>query len=290
MDDDALECLRERLLKRISGNVEGPVYQGAAPGELSIANSAVILQDQAWRVLRFLGRGVLNLPEDEYIDGRWVTQVDDHSYHRLELLLDLIASRFAAYTVFGSSDRVDVYRVSGVTECVPRDRVTVTDWLRILVRDQALTSVSEEYARDALAAITLRPNETWREAANRVLLAFRASLVDHRRPYTTEATYFWRLITTQQLMELYERIIEVISPAIPAHRSTLDSILHEKVAAIEINLEPFPNEWPNPMGQSMQLRGDVAQGLYDNFVGVLTTTHTLLRRHRRRSDSRNLGC
>ena len=58
-------------------------------------------------------------------------------------MLELIATGGTTATALLSSTHVNVYRISGGTEYVRTEKVTATDWLRLLVREQALANGSK---------------------------------------------------------------------------------------------------------------------------------------------------
>lgn len=79
VEANQLAKVNERVLRRIAGTISIPVYMGTAPGEFTIENSAVLRQDKIWSTLRQAGRGTLQLPTDEFVDGKWVTRVDKYT-------------------------------------------------------------------------------------------------------------------------------------------------------------------------------------------------------------------
>lgn len=85
---------------------------------------------------------------------------------------------------------VMVCRIIGGTDFVRHDQITAADWLRLLVREQALSSAFAGNARDTLASITLIKGESWQSAAERVLLRFKATLANASRPHSTEIDFF----------------------------------------------------------------------------------------------------
>ena len=81
--------LVERVRKRISGALACPVFGGPAAGTLSIANSAVMLQQKVLSTLRNVDSGAMRLEADQYKEGRWITAADELTPRRVELLTDL---------------------------------------------------------------------------------------------------------------------------------------------------------------------------------------------------------
>ena len=87
------------------------------------------------------------------------------------------------------SQSVVVYRISGQCEPTQVRHVTVTDWLRLLVREEGLNSEAKHAALEALDSITTKPDESWLSATTRLVSAFRATRIDPDRPIVTEATF-----------------------------------------------------------------------------------------------------
>lgn len=78
-------------------------------------------------------------------------------YH--DLPVDLLPIDDTTAVDISSMTRAIVYSISGETEYVRHDQVTVTDWLRLLVHEQAIVRDSVDRAREPLSAITLPMGE-----------------------------------------------------------------------------------------------------------------------------------
>lgn len=121
-------------------------------------------------------------------------------------------------------------------EAVPFEEVTVTDWLRLIVRQQGLTNDYQVFPDNALSSITLRPAESWASAAARVLVAFRATPVDPARPRVTEPAFG---VTYQRSIKtFYERAVEVVLPNV-VDRVKVSGLLHIQFIAVDETLEPL---------------------------------------------------
>lgn len=79
-----------------------------------------------------------------------------------------------------------MYLITGEVVENQHSEVTAIDWLRLFVRERALTGGAAEFAQAALSAVSLKSAEAWTAAAARVLLALRASLANPGRPHATE--------------------------------------------------------------------------------------------------------
>ena len=174
------------MKKLIAGSKPSSVYEGPSEGELTVSNSAVTLQYKIATALSNTEYGALRLPEDQLIDGEWITQVDEYSARRREFLTELIVPYSHTYFALTSTGPVDVILVTGKQIQRPKNQVTLTDWLRLLVREEALDDSSLDYAKSALANVRKKPGEAWTTAAERVFLAFRATMIDSERPKCAE--------------------------------------------------------------------------------------------------------
>ena len=246
-----------------------PVFGGPSAGALSIANSAVMLQQKVLSTLRNVDSGAMRLEPDQYIDGKWTTMPDELTPRRLELLTDSTHDFLSVSHQFAAAEFVPVYLVTGEVVEEPHSEVTVTDWLRLFVREQALTGGAVEFAQAALSAVTLKPAEAWTAAATRHLLAFRASLANSERPHVTEQLFFWHFITPLEMTTLYDRVVQVLLPN-PLDRVDVNGLMHEKVHMIATTLRPMRMEGHDPMGEAMRLRGEVAERLFREFIAVLS--------------------
>ncbi|CAB1110205.1 unnamed protein product [Ectocarpus sp. CCAP 1310/34] len=220
-------------------------------------------------VLRTLDSGVIALEPDVFLNGYWATQPDVHTGRRRELLTDLLHEHLLTHNQITSADTVQVYRITGEVVDTPRDSVTATDWLHLIVREHALTGGAVEYANAALQAMMLGTPKSMPTAAVRVLAAFRATLVDPDRPHITEQRFFWRYISAVQMIALFERVTEVLLPN-PVDRAGVNGLLHERIHSVSTTLQKLRQESHHPMGDHMSHRGKVAESLFREFVAVLS--------------------
>ena len=261
--------LVQRVRKQIAGSLPCPVFGGRTAGALSIANSAVMLQQKVLSTLRNVDSRAMRLEPDQYIDGKWTTMPDELTPRRVELLTDLTHDFLSVSHQLATAEFVPVNLITGEVVEKPHSDVTATDWLRLFVREQALTGGAVEFAQAALSAVTLKPAEAWTAAATRVLLAFRASLANSERPHVTEQLFFWRFITPLEMTALDDRVVEVLLPN-PLDRVGVNGLMHEKVHMIATTLRPMRMEWHDPMGEAMWLRGEVAEALFRELIAVLS--------------------
>jgi len=210
----------------------------------------------------------LKLEPDLWINGRWVTVADSETPRRVELLTDLIQEYLSVSNQLASAEMVTVYRISGEVESIPRAQVTATDWLRLLVREHALSAGAVTFARSALDNLQRKDNEAWNAVAARVLLAFRATLANADRPYITESALFWRFVTILELKTLYEKLLEVLLP-LAVDRLGLQGTLHTKAHETDVALRAFRMEWHDPMSANMTARGVTAERMFRDLVSVL---------------------
>ena len=270
LDSSQPAKLIDRMRKRIAEDKLCPVYGGPSAGPLPIANSAVLLQDKIMSVFRTVESGKLRLEPDVYVDGRYVRFADDFAPRRVELISDLVQEYLSVSQQVANADHVHVYLITGEVGSKPHHEVTATDWLRLYVREHALTGGAAELARSAFSGLALTPGEGWSAAAARILTIFRATRADPKRPYLTEQALFWRFATPVDLLQLYDRVVEVLLPN-PFDRNRVSAILHETAYETTSSLSPLRMEWHDPLGEAMARRGMVAEKLFRKFVGVLSS-------------------
>ena len=255
----------DQLRQLITGGMKCPVFSGSKPGELSICNSAVMLQDKIASTLSTHELGELRLPRDKQDARGFHIRPDAYIFRRRELLIGLVGDNLLTHYQLTSSEPVKIVTLLGATAVLHPEHVTLTDWLRILVREQALVVDSTDMAREAFYAVQIRPGEKWKNVASRLVRNFRAVVADPDRPHASEATYFWRYVTERQLYELFERVIDAVLTN-PLDRLSLNSLLHDAVARVKREVQPLPIAFHDPLGLDMQKRGQVTEHVFSGFV------------------------
>lgn len=163
----------DRIRTRVVGSLTAPFYGGPSPGPLTESNCAVLFEEKLRGAFRTLESGVVALEHDQMVDGVWMTVPDQYTRRRNEFLSELVQDHLATRDLMESAEIVEVWSITGGEVFTkPRQNVTCIDWLRLLVREQALTNVAKELASDALEAVSRKPSEAWAAAAARVLKVF----------------------------------------------------------------------------------------------------------------------
>lgn len=140
--------LTDRAKKKI-GSL--PCYGGASGGEQTVSNNAVVLYRKVQSVLAFNEFGVdLQLEQDEWVDGQWVTVQDTLTRYRVEIVRETLHEHLETYQQMMATGSVAVYLISGEVVMKQRDQVTAGDWLRLLLREHASTAGAVDHARNAL--------------------------------------------------------------------------------------------------------------------------------------------
>ena len=146
-----------QLRQLITGGIRCPAFTGSKTGELSICNSAVMLQDNITGTLNTHELGGLRLPRDEQDVRGFRIRPDAHIFRRRELLIRLIGDNFLSHYRLTSSEPVTMVTLTGETAVLDPDHITLTNWLRIVVREQALVIDSTDMAREASFTVQVRP-------------------------------------------------------------------------------------------------------------------------------------
>ena len=84
------------------------------------------------------------------------------------------------------------------------EEATATDWLRLLVREEALSAPARRVAVKTLDAM-LNPGEALSVAPNRLVRVYRAAAAKADQPHVSEATYFWRYASVDNIKDLISR-------------------------------------------------------------------------------------
>ena len=163
----------DQLRQLIMGGMICPVFSGSKAGELSICNSAVMLQEKIARTLSTHELGELRLPRDEQDAKGFHIRPDAYTFRRRELLIGLVGDNLLTHYQLTASEPVKVVTMLGATAVLHPELVTLTDGLRILVREQALAVDSTDMAREAFYAVQVRPREEWRNVASLLVRNFR---------------------------------------------------------------------------------------------------------------------
>jgi len=130
----------------------------------------VLFQDYVENKLAIAANGALRLPADvEVTPGKWITKLDRHSPSRRQLLKELVSEQLGVYDRLTSNGKVVVTRISGHQDLIEPDAVSMTDWLRIMVQEEATRDPSHSAAKEALNHLELRPREALTVAASRLV-------------------------------------------------------------------------------------------------------------------------
>ena len=259
----------DRIRKRIVGNLSTPFFGGPSPGPLTEPNCAVFLEEKLRSSFRTLESGVVRLEPDEMVNGVWTTMPDQYTPRRVELLSEFVHDHLATRDAMNSDEPVEVWSITGEVQRKQKEDVTGTDWLRLLVREQALTSISKELALAALDAVSRQPNEAFAAAAARVVKTFRASFANPDRPCVSETQFFWRFVTESDMRILFNHLTDVLMPN-PFERNGVSGLLLDHTQRISESLRKLRLEWHDPCSQVMVARGVETHRLYKTFAEILS--------------------
>ena len=138
------------------------------------------------------------------------------SHLRIDLLGDVISDQLDTHAKFSAKEPTTIIRVSGEHDTVKPEEATATDWLRLLLREEALCAPARRAAVKAQDAMKLDPGEALSVAANRLVRVYRAAAAKADRPHASEATYFWRYASVDNIKDLISRFCEIVKPVMAA--------------------------------------------------------------------------
>lgn len=266
------ECMQlgklfDRCSKKISGG-KLPCYAGPAPGPFTIGNSATMLSRKFESVLRFSELGGVELEQDQFLGGRWLTVPDPYTTYRCELLRGLLHESLQVAQLMASTGQVVVYLISGDPWTKDRDQITCRDWLRLVVREHANSAGSLVYARSALKDVRLGPNESAAAAATRVVDAVIASNIDPEHPAAHE--FFWTLATEEQMMQLIDRTLEAFGGGSLATILAAQPLRLTKCDEVRRLMRRHRVYKHDPKHPDMKARGDALHLFYNDLVAMVS--------------------
>ena len=220
-------------------------------------------------MLQTLESGAVRLEPDVIVDGVWSTVPDEYTPRRNEMLSEFVQGHLATRDAMDSEQPVEVWSITGEVMLKQKHEVTCTDWLRLLVREQALTSGARELAETALHAISRQPNEAWAAAAARVVKVYRAWFASADRPFMSETRFFWRFVTEADMNMLFTRLADVLMPN-PFERNGVSGLLLEHSNRVSECMRKLRFEWHDPMSAKMEERGETTRKLFKSFADVLS--------------------
>ena len=159
--------------------------------------------DKLTKTLRNMEQGIWALPADVFTSaGDYRPVPGAMTPSRKELLSELIADHLGTHDELQSGRTVEVPFITGSFAPLPPDEISVTVWLRKLVRESALQPGAADAARLALDNVGDKQGEAWSAAARRLVILYRAFTVDAEMPHASEEVYFWRYISERQQQDL----------------------------------------------------------------------------------------
>lgn len=278
----------ERIRKRILGDRSAPFYGGPSSGPLTEANCAVFLEEKVRSSFRTLESGVIKLEPDVLVDGMWTTVPDEYTQRRIEMISEFLHDYLATRDAMDSDEPVEVWSVTGQVQRKQKHEVTGTDWLRLLVREQALTSGAVGLAELALEGVTREPNEAWSAAAARVVKHFRVTRINPDRPCASESQYFWRFLSELEMKTLFNRLADVLMPS-PFERVGVSGLLLEHTSRISEELRMLRLNMHDPCGEDMVARGVITHRLFKKFADVLSSQSVSCKPPAAKKGSKSVG-
>lgn len=266
------------MIKSIHAFLENPecspLYKGIDCGmNISGRNNPVIFQEHVLHPLRCVSRGAWEMPVDSHKrvhDGPVVCQPfpDELTCYHRKLILELIPLDVALSHNFVNDSFVEVPIITGSFANIESTEVSVSEFLRMLVRNSLQSCASKFSAQEALQRIRIGETEAYMTAAQRLVLYCRAWIAEHDRPHISEAFYFWRFVTEDQLQDLLGRFLRMVCPNYSKEELLKFSLLRAQVQ-VSNELQPFRIENAMPLSDHMVNRGNAARSLFNDFVVLL---------------------
>ena len=164
---------------------------------------------------------------------------------------------------------VVVNHVTRKCEIIPASQATATDWLRMLVREKAITPAAKEASQLALDSITLKSGESWIASSTLLVRYKRTTLADSDRPHNTEQTFFWRYISESHLKGVMKRLARLLVPS-DMERYGVIALANVYMTECSELLRSRPVSKQDTMGTAIQERGARTKELYNRYARVLS--------------------
>lgn len=237
--------------------------------KLSIHNDPIAFTDEVRRVMQIEEGGIWAFPQDQLLSDGYTRPLPDAlTPLRVEGFSKMFQPNLATRTSMRPGSTVSIYLVTGGRLRVPFEQVTATDWARLLVAEVARNPGARAASADALTNIALEAGEAWASAASRLVLNVRAKLVDPNRPFASEETYFWRLLSSTNLADLIDRTLQLFMPS-QQDRLSMESHVLGVNKRIEKYIAPWAIDITNPTEPHMVARGDAIKHIHTEFVSDL---------------------
>ena len=240
-------------------------------------NNPVLFQDKVSKVLSTTDGGIWALtPDDPAISGLSHLRpvLDRRTPLRREWLQEFIGDHLGTHDELTSTEVVEGPAIDGSFAQIRAQEMSATVRLRTLVREGMMQSGAREAAAAALNDIAVGEADSWKAASRSLVLVYGAYTTDPVRPHISEAGFFWRDITEQQLTDLLECLVQLLLRS-AFDQSGLQGVVHERLLHIQVEVRPFQIDYVIPTGPTMTLRGEKTEGFYGGIVELVSTRKTV---------------
>ena len=145
----------------------------------------------------------------------------------------------------------------------------MTDWLQIMVQEEAIRDPSHSAAKEALNHLDLKPRDAFAVAASRFVKLSRATVSEANRPHNSEAFFFPRYASVEVFLDLVNRFCSLVEKS-----SITAECLWAKYSHTAVKKHSdHPINKSDPMESLMQSRGQVSKKLFSEFVDSIQMHH-----------------
>eukprot|EP00904_Undaria_pinnatifida_P011935 jgi/Undpi1/7872/HiC_scaffold_24.g10344.m1 len=255
----------DRLVKEMG--VEGrksayeSVLQPEAVKRLSMKNDPVLFLDELTKV--FARHPNWTMPKDQ-LNGTAPASPrrDGLSDLRVAVFMRLLPDSSMVKMAFANNHSTRVPTIDGREVVKMAKDLTITEWMRVFLRETAISETSKVAAQHTLERLKVESGEGWAAAARVVLLHKRAAMVDPNRPFLVEEDYFWKVLSETDAMGICRRIVGMVAPH---DTDKFEAPLYDVQAQWE-SLRAYPVNTGQLLDLTMELRGRKACDIFNKFV------------------------
>ena len=114
---------------------------------------------------------------------------DELSDLRVAVLMRLLPDSSMVKMAFANNHSTRVPTIDGREVVKMAKDVTITEWMRVFLRETTISETSKVAAQHTLKRLEVESGEGWAVAARVVLLHKRVAMVDPSRPFMVEEDY-----------------------------------------------------------------------------------------------------
>lgn len=248
--------------------------QGSEPLLLQPKHHPVLLLDKIISVLSSESGGVAKLPPDRYDRDHHVVHggVDELTQLRVNTIIQILPEDNGVVVSYNTArdtdDTILVHDLRRGKFPVHYTRVTVRDLLRLVVEDESRQGAITVAARDAFQRISLKPGESWKAAAARMLQYYRAATATADSPANSEESIYCQVMPENILWMLLSKYTALCMPGqLDVTSCHSYRMLLEQTYSDALRRKPIITSQIN--SEHMIGRGQLVKHIFESYIKVV---------------------